>query len=157
MGDAGRRGDGGLLGGVLVVHHRELEELLVEAMRDTPTAGVVTDIASVLERRTLIHLAGVERAVWPRVADVDPVSLHPLVDNHDQLRATVGRFLDDARAGQQHETGELLQGLLADHEALEESVVVPVLERELGWRGLWLVGNDLTAEVDTEPTWAPRG
>ncbi len=148
--------EGGLLGAVLATHHRELEELLAEARRQTPTTGVAAEMAWLLQRRTLIHLAGVERAVWPRLAEVDPDTHRRLVDNHDQLRDEVGRLRDAAGPDRPSHVGRRLPDLLADHEWLEESAVVPYLEHHLGWRGLWVVGHELTAAVDAEPTWAPR-
>jgi Hemerythrin HHE cation binding domain len=134
---------------VVANDHLALSGLLVEFCRMPSTPAVTDDLELTLDRRLRVHLAVCEHLLFPELASRrgdDPVDA--ALANHARLRAV----LDSLSHPSGEELGDLcseLEEALADHIALEEDVVLPALQDEVGDRDMARLGFEFSHLADT--------
>jgi hypothetical protein len=122
------RSDPNMLEAVIANDHLVLGGLLVELSREPDTPGVMDHLVATIHHRERVHMAVVERVLFPVLAEGDERTVvEQAVSNHELVRSHLEVLAHGDRAGRSMAVRQLEEDL-ADQFAFETGVLVPAVE-----------------------------
>lgn len=157
MGKHTDRFDPNMLEAVIANDHLVLGGLLVELSREPDTPGVMDDLVATMHHRERVHMAVVERVLFPVLTEGDERAvIEQAVAGHEHVRSHLEMLAHGDRDGRSMAVHQLEEDL-ADQFAFESSVLIPAVEHtpiaDPGNLGLQL--SQLTAAGLSSTTFGP--